>query len=86
MAFPHTQIADEDIGPSGPSSTPLHYAKLGPPRYREAHLMAQYRAPMWTWLLLVVALLLIFGRCSDGDHQLSNHGQIAVLRLAGAAS
>lgn len=29
--------------------------------------MAQYRAPKWVWLLLVVALLLIFGRCSDAD-------------------
>lgn len=48
--------------------------------------MAQYRSPMWTWLLLVVALLLIFGRCSDGDRELSNHGQIAVLRSTGAAS
>lgn len=60
--------------------------QTGVSRYREAHLMAQYRAPMWTWLLLVVALLLIFGRCSDGDRELSNHGQIAMLRSTGAAS
>lgn len=47
--------------------------------------MAQYRAPMWVWLLLVVALLIIFGRCSDSDHELSGHGEIVALRSTGAA-
>lgn len=48
--------------------------------------MAQYRAPMWVWLLLVVALLVIFGRCSDADHKPSDLGKTATLISAGAAA
>ncbi|OBB11636.1 hypothetical protein A5731_23085 [Mycolicibacterium conceptionense] len=32
--------------------------QTGVSRDREAQLMAQYRAPKWVWLLLVVGLLL----------------------------
>lgn len=47
--------------------------------------MAQYRAPTWVWLLLIVALLFTFGRCGDADHNASDHGVIAEFRTTGAA-